>query len=120
MAMNTELDFYGWLDSHPVEKSAFHHFMEDQFSGLPSWLDAVDFEYEFGVGLRNRDVAFVDVGGGIGQQCEAFKKKFPGLPGRVILQDLPGVVANALKVDGMEAMSYDYLTAQPIQGTSLL
>lgn len=31
------------------------------------------------------DIVFVDVGGGIGQQCALLKKKYPKLLGRVVL-----------------------------------
>lgn len=59
---------------------------------------------------------FVDVGGGTGQQCVAIKEKFPDLPGKVILQDLPAVVAGAKLPEGMEAMAYDFFTPQPVKG----
>lgn len=90
--------------------------MDAQFSSLPSWLEAVDFDKEFGQGLTADGVAFVDVGGSIGHQCAALKDRLPHLQGRVILQDKPDVVAKALEVAGMETMSYDYLTPQPIKG----
>lgn len=90
--------------------------MEAQFASLPTWLDAVDFEAEMGKGLTSDSVAFVDVGGGNGQQCDSLKKKFPELAGRFVLQDRPEVLEKALAVDGMEKMSYDYLTEQPVKG----
>ena len=113
---HTEEDFYTWLETHPVQQGAFHRFMEAQFASLPTWLDAVDFEAEMGKDLTGNDVAFVDVGGGNGQQCASLKEKFPQMNGRVVLQDRPEVLDKALSVDGMEKMSYDYLTEQPVKG----
>lgn len=112
---DTDLDYYTWLKTRPLEKESFHHFMEEQMANLPHWLDAVDFPKEFGAGLGSNDVAFVDVGGSIGQQCEALKKRYPDLQGRVILQDKPDVVENALPVPGMESMDYNYLEEQPVK-----
>ncbi|KND90708.1 Demethylsterigmatocystin 6-O-methyltransferase [Tolypocladium ophioglossoides CBS 100239] len=116
VGQRSEQDFYTWIETHPVQQAAFHRFMEAQFASLPTWLEAVDFEAEMGKGLTDSDVAFVDVGGGNGQQCEAFKKLLPQLKGRVVLQDRPEVLDQALLVDGMEMMSYDYLTEQPVKG----
>ena len=90
--------------------------MEAQFASLPTWLDVVDFS-DFSKGLTPSDAAFVDVGGGNGQQCDALLKKFPDLRGRVVLQDTPNVLGKALQVERMEKMSYDYLTEQPVKGT---
>lgn len=117
VGQRSEQDFYTWIETHPVQQGAFHRFMEAQFASLPTWLDVVDFEADMGKGLTDSDCAFVDVGGGNGQQCEALRKKLPQLKGRVVLQDRPEVLEKALSVDGMDKMSYDYLTEQPVKGT---
>ena len=61
---------------------------------------------------------FVDIGGASGQQCVEFKKRFPGIGGRVVLQDLPAVVKEVMEkgLEGVGVMGYDFFTAQPIQG----
>lgn len=90
--------------------------MEAQFASLPTWLDAVDFGSEMSAGLSSpKQVAFVDVGGGNGQQIAALKAKLPDLQGRLVLQDRLVVLEKALEVEGMEKMSYDYLTEQPVK-----
>lgn len=116
VGQHTDQDFYTWMETHPVQQGAFHRFMEAQFASLPTWLDVVDFRSELGQGRAAGEVAFVDVGGGVGHQCAAFKKKFPGLEGRVVLQDRPEVLEKALPVEGMEKQSYDFLTEQPVIG----
>lgn len=112
------MDFYTWLETHPVQQGAFHRFMEAQFASLPTWLDAVDFPAEMGKDLTSdtEQVAFVDVGGGNGQQVAALKTKFPELKGRTILQERPEVLETALEVAGMEKMSYDFFTEQQVKG----
>ncbi|KAL9119594.1 MAG: hypothetical protein Q9187_003853, partial [Circinaria calcarea] len=60
-------------------------------------------------------VMFVDVGGGYGQKTIALKKACPELPGRFIVEDLPGTIKNAPKVDGIEMIGHDFFTEQPIK-----
>ena len=59
----------------------------------------------------------VDIGGGIGHQCVQFKKAFPDLPGRVILQDLPHSIARAMETPGVENMAHNFFELQPVKGT---
>lgn len=47
-----------------MQRDAFHHFMDSQFSSLPTWLDVLDFQAEISVGFVKEDVVFVDVDGG--------------------------------------------------------
>ena len=64
------------------------------------------------------NVFWVDVGGGYGQKTIAIKKAFPDIPGRFIVEDLPDTITNAPKVEGIENVSHDFLTEQPIKGKS--
>ena len=76
--------------------------------------------------LENSDLndsipLLVDVGGGIGQDVEEFRKKHPGLSGRLIVQDLPGTIQQASKeIQGIELMAHDFFTPQPIHGEQKL
>jgi hypothetical protein len=65
-------------------------------------------------------VMFVDVGGGYGQKAIALRHDFPQLPGRVVVQDLPMTIERAPKADGIEFMTHDFFTEQPIKGTRRL
>lgn len=116
LGQNTSEDFYTWMDTHPVQQHAFHNFMKEQFASLPTWLDVVSFAEEFAQDPQPDEVVFVDVGGGNGSQCAALKKSLPQLEGRVVLQDQSYVLETALEVGGMEKMSYDFFTEQPIKG----
>ena len=92
--------------------------MTGQRDGRAYWLDFFPFEEQIAKDFKEGDgaVMFVDVGGARGHETEAIKKKFPTLPGRFVLQDLPDTVKQALPVPGMEAVAHDFFTPQPIKG----
>lgn len=108
--------FYKWVESRPALHGAFHRFMDAQFSDLPSWLSVVNPESEFFHNLGSREIAFVDVGGGNGQQAAALLKSCPKVTGRIIVQDRPDVLAKSPVTDGIEKMAYNYLFEQPVKG----
>lgn len=73
---------------------------------------------EIGLTTGNTDkVLIVDVGGGIGHDLQAFKSKHPKAHGKLVLQDLPDVVANVAGLDSsIEVMAHDFFTEQPVKG----
>ncbi|KAK7744784.1 hypothetical protein SLS62_010017 [Diatrype stigma] len=59
--------------------------------------------------------------GAKGSQCIAFKQRYPDLPGRIILQDVPQVVEETRRnplpgFEGIETECNDFFTSQPIKG----
>jgi hypothetical protein len=118
IGQQSDVDFYTWLESHPVQAGAFHRFMEAQFASLPSWLSVIPFDTDYAKSAESNTPIFVDVGGGNGQQCVALEKKFPELTGRIVLQDRPKVLEKAISSSRVERMPYDYLTEQPVKGKS--
>ena len=80
------------------------------------FLDVYPFRWEHCNDLNPETPIFVDIGGGIGHQCLELKKRLPDVPGRVVLQDLPPVIAQALPCDGVENTVHDFRTEQPIKG----
>jgi hypothetical protein len=107
------------MDSHPIQAGAFQRFMKAQFSNLPTWLSVVSFGTEFAAASKPETPLFVDVGGGIGQQCVLLREKLPDVMGKIVLQDRPDVLKNAIVKDGVDVMPYDYLTEQPVKGMPL-
>ncbi|KAI0008843.1 S-adenosyl-L-methionine-dependent methyltransferase [Xylariaceae sp. FL0662B] len=112
-----------WLQTRPELAKYVSDWMAVQREGLPSFLDAIDFDKEFGQGSDDYTPLLVDAGGGMGHQCVAFRQKYPNLPGRVILQDQPHVIeqvrSNPLpgfKESAVEAEIHDLMTPQPIKG----
>jgi hypothetical protein len=65
-------------------------------------------------------VTLVDVGGGAGQAIGIIKQKFPNVPGKFILQDLPksieGLAPGRAKELGFEPMVHNFFEPQPIKG----
>ncbi|KAI1414908.1 S-adenosyl-L-methionine-dependent methyltransferase [Hypoxylon sp. FL1857] len=80
-----------------------------------TWLDVFDFPRHVG-GSAVDTLIFVDVGGGIGQQCALLKKTHPQVPGRVVLQDQPFVLPHAIPIDGVEKQAFDLWAEQPLKG----
>ena len=120
----TEKDIYSWLESHPIQQGAFYRFMKTVFDGLPTWLSVVHFDEEVAANSKPEEILFVDVGGGFGWQCQALRKAYPSLAGKIILQDRQDVIekggaaeeAAPNKELGIEATPYDFFTEQPVKG----
>ena len=95
--------------------------MTGQRDGRVGWLDFFPFKERIARDFKESDgaVMLVDVGGGRGHEVEAIKKKYPSLPGRFVLQDMPATTEQALPVPGIEAVVHDFFTEQPIKGQSL-
>ena len=114
-AFNTEETIYEWGQNHPLQTKHFGEWMTAQRQGIPTGFSRYPFEAE--CKSSNVEVLFVDVGGGIGHQCIAFKQAFPHLPGRLILQDLPQVLQHAIPAEGVEPMAHDLFSPQTVRGT---
>ena len=60
-----------------------------------SWVDVFQPEKQLRGAKDPESALLVDVGGGIGGKTTIFRRRYPHLPGRVILQELPAVIASA-------------------------
>jgi hypothetical protein len=69
-----------------------------------------------GKNISDGDVAFVDLGGGVGHQTARLKATCPDISGRIILQDLPHVLEHALSTPGVEKIPCDLLNLPPVKG----
>lgn len=67
-------------------------------------------------GLQPDQVFFVDIGGGIGTQSVALRAKYPGLKNRVIVQDIPDTVAQAIPHPDVETVAQNFFEPQAITG----
>lgn len=110
---------FKWLQSRPEYLHNFNMWMSGQREGRANWLDFFPLEQQISKGFNTVDgqVMIVDVGGGYGHEIKAIKARYPTLPGRMILQDMPNTIAQALDVEGMEVTSHDFFTPQPVKGT---
>ena len=63
-----------------------------------------------------QDVLFGDIGAGNGHMAAGLRSAMPELPGRVLAQDQPGMIASASPPPaGVELQVYDFFTEQPIK-----
>ena len=116
-AHNTDQPPFVWIVNHPFKFESFIQWMTAHREDQLTWLDVFPFEETLCSNLTPETPVFVDIGGGIGHQCAALKSRFQDLPGRVILQDLPQTLPQAIPTPGVEATAHDFWTPQPVKGT---
>ena len=118
--VKTEEVLFDWLPKHPEFFQNFTLFMTGMREGRPTWLDFFPFDEQLLKGFEARgnsdEVIIVDVGGGIGNEVEQIKRKYPQITGKFVLQDKPDTVQQALKISGMQVMPHDFFAPQPIEG----
>ena len=117
IAHNTNQPAFVWAMGQPKLMAEFNLWMSELHDGQQSWLDVFDFPSHIG-GSSAETLVFVDIGGGIGQQCALLKSTHSQMLGRVVLQEQPFVLPHAIPIEGVEKESYDFWTEQPIKGKS--
>jgi hypothetical protein len=121
IGMQSSLDFFPWLGANPTQGSYFNHFMQAYRAGNAMWFESsfypVTERLVHGFDSSNSDVFLVDVGGGKGHDLAAFATTFPKLPGLLILQDQPAVIAEvpASIMDSFLAQPHDFFTPEPVK-----
>ena len=120
-SFNTTDNIFEWYPKHPDVLDEFNEFMSSQREGHAYWLDFFPFDQQVGNPRANdtSDVLFVDVGGAVGNEVREIRKRYPTLPGRMILQDLPQTIAQAKGMGDFEVMVHDFFTPQPVKGNDL-
>ncbi|KAI1843046.1 hypothetical protein JX265_005174 [Neoarthrinium moseri] len=114
---------FGWLLEHPDTFEAFHGYVHALRVHRPSWFEMYPVQERLLDGLKPEGdaSALVDIGGGTGQILEDFHASVPHYTGRLVLQDLPEVIATASglrvgKDPRFELQTHDFFTEQPIKG----
>ncbi|CAO2648033.1 Nn.00g089550.m01.CDS01 [Neocucurbitaria sp. VM-36] len=114
-ALKTDLTPFEWLKQHPEQMKSLGHVMV--LDAVQSWVSSYPAEKKIGNFKAPGDSALlVDIGGGFGQHSVTFQKKFPHIPGRIVVQDIPSTLAHAPNINGIEFQAHDFFTPQPIQG----
>ena len=120
----TDLSFFQWIQTKPKAFERFSSSMaaDTQFNRASiqaciSQLFPENKEIDTRATLPgDEQVLLVDVGGGRGQILNSLRTQRPDLRGRLIVQDLPQEIQGREPAEGVEAMSHDFFTPQPIQG----
>ncbi|KAH0528889.1 hypothetical protein TsFJ059_003700 [Trichoderma semiorbis] len=110
--------------THTLARPGFKAGIAHSFIAIMPYLLAApqflaDTKYANPDDLVHNTLLFVDIGGGIGQQCALLKKVHPKLLGRVVLQDQPFVIPQAIPFEGVEKQSYNIWTEQPLKGAKV-
>ena len=129
-AHDMSLSLFGWLQANPPYGPAFNNYMKGYRPIDSGWLAPGCYPVVEGLAAKANkfavtgdisDVVLVDVGGGLGHDCEALRTKYPEVVGRLVVQDLPKVVEQipAAKHALFEPMAHDFFTPQPVKGAVL-
>ncbi|KAJ5225513.1 hypothetical protein N7468_006738 [Penicillium chermesinum] len=115
-AMGIKSRYFDYLKTKPYYQDAFNKFMASSYGREgKKWFECFPV-----AGLLcaecPSDVLLVDIGGCHGVELEAFHKKFPDAPGRLILQDLLHVIETGDLPAGVEAQGYNFFDEQPVKG----
>lgn len=115
-AIGTKDRYFDYLSTKPYYQDAFNTVMASSYRREgKSWFEFFPVEQKLRV-QNPTDVLLVDVGGCQGKDLQSFRAKFPDLPGRLILQDLPHVVDAGEIPSGVEAQGHSFFDEQPVQG----
>ncbi|OAL52741.1 O-methyltransferase [Pyrenochaeta sp. DS3sAY3a] len=104
---------------NPEMGRRFASMMDVWSQGRPRWFfeDYYPVKERLIAGAEPDAPFLVDVGGGSGHDIEGLRQAFEGqLPGKLVLQDRPEIIAIAKVGDGAEGMAHDFLTEQPVRG----
>lgn len=120
---DTKDHFFEWVSQRPERLTQFQNHMAGYRTGRPSWMDTNFYPVEKnlvdGAKTESDAVFLVDIGGGKGHDLQEIHRKHPNLPGKLVLQDLKGVIEKAEEsgLDGkIIPMEHDFFTKQPIIG----
>ena len=121
---HTSLGFWEYLKEDPERMKVFSSGMQSltTIGGASRSAGPYPFDKELEMEeVKDSDVVIVDVGGGRGQALQAIKAAFPGLKGRMVLQDVGDVVedARASRLPSfIEPMAASFFERQPVEGKS--
>ena len=118
-AYHMDLPGFIWFPSQPKRFAYFQQVMTVQREGALDWLSVFPVEREIGAWSAEPNKALlIDIGGGFGHQCLAFKARYPNLPGRIILQDIPQTLEHVQPMASVEKMVHNFFEPQAIKGMS--
>lgn len=108
------------MQTKPANHAHFNRFMTAHHMGMPVWLDVYPIEEKI-QNLGANQPVFVDVGGGVGHQSVLLRERLPlsRVGNKVILEDLPATLQQAIQHDGVECAAQDFFQPQAIKGTSV-
>ncbi|RAH86208.1 S-adenosyl-L-methionine-dependent methyltransferase [Aspergillus japonicus CBS 114.51] len=116
---HTQMNSFEWLANHKAAHARFHAYVEGVREGQSDWVDWFPVQTRIldGYASKPSDPLIVDIAAGSGRDMLAFKRKFPDVAGRIIIQDLPAVFQDVHCQDlGLEKIEHDAFAPQPVVG----
>ncbi|GKZ23987.1 hypothetical protein AbraIFM66951_010240 [Aspergillus brasiliensis] len=113
--------FFECVQKNPTLNKQFGNHMSAYHQGRPSWMDKGFYpvweRLVEGIELSEKDVFLVDVGSSTGHDVSEFRRKWPEVPGRLVVQDLPQVIETVRDLHGsITPMAHNFFTEQPVKG----
>ena len=118
----TDIPLFPFLMQRPQQLGNFFNMLEGWRVDRTEWFDIYPVQEQLLGSFDPREggeTFLVDIGGATGYDIQNFKKHFEGkghgMPGKLVLQDLPFVIADIKDLDSeIERMPYDFFTPQPV------
>lgn len=118
LGAHTELGFWEYLEADEKKLQAFNNGMRSQAT-IKDFDSSYPFEGELNAApIIQGEVALVDVGGGRGHALERIKQRFPGLKGKLVLQDQAAVIEDAVRGGlsaDIEAQAASFFEPNPVR-----
>lgn len=107
----TDKNFFSW-----VQDSGYGEHLNDYFAGYnlghPRWMDLIN-----GANPSPNAPFLVDIGGKVGRDLTRFHSRYPDVPGKLILQDLPMMIRHIKHLDPtIIQMEHDFRDEQLVKG----
>ncbi|KAL3489187.1 S-adenosyl-L-methionine-dependent methyltransferase [Aspergillus germanicus] len=120
LGYKTDMGFFGHVQQEPITATRFNNHMGVYAQGRVRWMDPGFYPvYEqliVGTDITDDDGLLVDVGGSFGHDLSDFRRKWPDVPGRLVLQDLPEVVKPVKDLHStIDVTAHDFFTEQPVK-----
>lgn len=115
VAFNTDQPAFAWAQTRPELFAHFNKFMEAEQRGMRQWFDVFPIE-EKSQNLSPDQALFVDVGGNIGHQSVALKKRLPDIKNDIIVEDMEIVIPNVIPCEGVKTVIFDFFQPQVVKG----
>ncbi|KAL6718652.1 hypothetical protein ACLMJK_002886 [Lecanora helva] len=119
--------YFEWMQE-PRNKEAADNMnllMKFMTQNRKSWMDVFKPDNLLKQDEDPKAPVLVDIGGGFGTDVLDFHRRFPDFSGRIILQELPAVIASGREKNpdliskGIECQEHDFFTPEPVQGALL-
>lgn len=114
-AFNTDQPAFVWAQTKPDLFVHFNKFMEAEQRGMRRWFDVFPIE-EKSKDLSPDQALFVDVGGNIGHQSVALKKRLPDIKNDIIVEDMEIVISCVIPCEGVKTVVFDFFQPQVVRG----